>query len=106
MFTTDETDRVVRTTDRVIGTTDRVMRTTDVRVVRTTDIENVKPTVSLWNAKYQEEAYEKQQQMMPNKGWEINEEDNDMIQLRKIILKQTARVPSQSFTWCSAGNFS
>ena len=51
MFTTDETDRVVRTTDRVIGTTDRVMRTTDVRVVRTTDIENVKPTVSLWNAK-------------------------------------------------------
>ena len=68
MFTTDETDRVVRTTDRVIGTTDRVMRTTDVRVMRTTDIENVKPTVSLWNAKYQEETYEKQQQMMPNKG--------------------------------------
>ena len=31
----------------------------------------------------------KQQQMMPNKGWEINdtEEDNDMIQLLKIILK-------------------
>ena len=53
MFTTDETERVVRTTDRVIGTTDG---------------ENVKPTVSLWNAKYQEEAYEKQQQMMPNKG--------------------------------------
>ena len=75
MFTIDETDRVVRTTDnRVIGTTDRVMRTTDVRVVRTTDIEYVKPTVSLWNAKYQEETYGKQQQMMPNKGWEINEE--------------------------------
>ena len=68
MFTTDETDRVVCTTDRVIGTTDRVIRTTDIRVVRSTDIENVKPTFSLWNAKYQEETYEKQQQMMPNRG--------------------------------------
>ena len=46
------------TTDRVVHTTNRVMDRTD-RVVRTTDKDNVKPRVSLWNAKQQEEAYVK-----------------------------------------------
>ena len=46
------------TNDRVVCTTDRVMDTTD-RVVHTTDKENVKPRVSLWSTKYQEETYEK-----------------------------------------------
>ena len=51
------------TTDRVVHTTDRVMRTTDREYVHT--------TVSL-NKKH-------------------NESDNEMVQLTKIILKQTAR---------------
>ena len=46
------------TNDRVVCTTDRVMDTTD-KVVHTTNIKNVKPTVSLWSTKYQEETYEK-----------------------------------------------
>ena len=46
------------TNDRVVCTTDRVMDTTD-RVVHTTNIENVKPRVSLWSTKNQEETYEK-----------------------------------------------
>ena len=44
---------------------------------------HVKPLVSIWNAKYQEETYEKEKKIMPK-------EDNKMIQLTKIILKQTA----------------
>ena len=39
-------------------TTGRVMDTTD-SVVRTNDRDNVKMRVSLWNAKYQEETYER-----------------------------------------------
>ena len=46
------------TNDRVVCTTDRVMDTTD-REVHTTNIENVKPRVSHWSTKYQEETYEK-----------------------------------------------
>ena len=44
---------------------------------------HVKPLVSIWNAKYQEETYEKEKKIMPK-------EDNKMIKLTKIILKQTA----------------
>ena len=43
---------------RVVCTTGRVMDTTD-SVVRTNDRDNVKLRVSLWNAKYQEETYER-----------------------------------------------
>ena len=39
-------------------TTGRVMDTTD-SIVRTNDRDNVKMRVSLWNAKYQEETYER-----------------------------------------------
>ena len=46
------------TNDRVVCTTDRVMDRTD-RVVRTNDRDNVKPSLSLWSTKYQEETYEK-----------------------------------------------
>ena len=43
---------------RVVCTTDRVMDTTD-SIVHTTNRNNVKMRVSLWNAKYQEETYER-----------------------------------------------
>ena len=33
----------------------------------------------------------KKQQMIPNKEGKFNESDNEMVQLTKIILKQTAR---------------
>ena len=45
---------------RVVSTTGRVMDTTDSIVhVHTTNRNNVKMRVSLWNAKYQEETYER-----------------------------------------------
>ena len=44
------------TNDRVVCTTNTVVDRTD-RVMCTTDKDNVKPRVSLWNAKYQEETY-------------------------------------------------
>ena len=43
---------------RVVCTTGRVMDTTD-SIVHTTNRNNVKMRVSLWNAKYQEETYER-----------------------------------------------
>ena len=43
---------------RVVSTTGRVMDTTD-SIVHTTNRNNVKMRVSLWNAKYQEETYER-----------------------------------------------
>ena len=57
-----------------------VMRTTN-RIMRTTDRENVKLSLSL-------ERQISRHQMMPNKGWEINEEDNDKMQLTKIIMNK------------------
>ena len=38
----------------------------------------------------------KKQQMIPNKEGKFNEKDNEMVQLTKIILKQTARHKLQS----------
>ena len=44
------------------------------RVVRTNDRDNVKPSLSLSGApNIKERRMKKQQQMMPNKGWEIND---------------------------------
>ena len=43
---------------KVVCTTGRVMDTTD-SIVHTTNRNNVKMRVSLWNAKYQEETYER-----------------------------------------------
>ena len=69
----------MRTTDRMkVYNRQFVARTaTTDRVMRTTDREYVHTTVSL-NKKH-------------------NEKDNDMVQLTKIILKQTARHRVQSF---------
>ena len=74
MFTTD---RVVRTTDRMkVYNRQFVARTaTTDRVMRTTDREYVHTTVSL--------------------SKKHNERDNEMVQLTKIILKQTARHTSR-----------
>ena len=94
------------TTNRVMRTTDRIMHTTD-RVVRRTDREKLMINwESLSGApNIKRRRMKKQQQMMPNKEWEISEEDNDMIQLTKIILnKQRATVwfHVHSFVWFRA----
>ena len=42
----------------------------------------------------------KKQQMIPNKEGKFDEKDNEMVQLTKIILKQTARHSPESRHVC------
>ena len=81
--TNDRSRVMLKKTDRVLRSTDRLMRTTD-RVMRTTDRIYVKPTVSLsGTSNIKRRRIKKEQRVMPKKVW-------DIIQLTKIILKQTA----------------